>query len=417
VEETAVGTAPAVRTLAAELLPRSHELARAMTDHLAAAIPEIAASEDLALREQLRASAEANIGQVLRLLRLGVGVDAIVVPPEAAEFMRDFVRRGIALPVLLRSYRLGHAWLWDRLSRALQERIVDPDELVTAQEQASAFMFAYVDRISDELVAEYGSERERLMRGAMQMRADTVRAILAGETLGAETITRRLGYEVRRHHVGMRLSSSTGDVLELEEAAREAAAALGPGAPLIVPAGATSLDAWWGSYEPVPADTFEQYQPPEGILVALGTPRDGIVGFKRTHLEALQAARVAWIAGTAGSAVTTYARVELVSLLANDLPRARAFVGRQLGPLAAPSEAAQRLRETVLAFLLAGGSGLRAAKELYVHQNTVTYRVKRAEELLGRRVTDRPLELSCALRLAAALGPAVLASEDGGEAT
>ena len=44
-----------------------------------------------------------------------------------------------------------------------------------------------------------------------------------------------------------------------------------------------------------------------------------------------------------------------------------------------------------------------------MHQNTVTYRVKRAEELLGRRVSDDPSSCVCALTLAAALGPAVLA--------
>jgi DNA-binding PucR family transcriptional regulator len=51
-----------------------------------------------------------------------------------------------------------------------------------------------------------------------------------------------------------------------------------------------------------------------------------------------------------------------------------------------------------------------------VHENTVAYRVKRAEELLGRRVSADPVELTCALTLAAALGPAVLADEGGGEA-
>ena len=58
-----------------------------------------------------------------------------------------------------------------------------------------------------------------------------------------------------------------------------------------------------------------------------------------------------------------------------------------------------------------GGSATRVAKELYVHHNTVAYRVKRAEELLGRRVTDEPIELTCALTLAAVLGSAVLAGD------
>jgi DNA-binding PucR family transcriptional regulator len=54
---------------------------------------------------------------------------------------------------------------------------------------------------------------------------------------------------------------------------------------------------------------------------------------------------------------------------------------------------------------------VRAAKELYVHPNTVTYRIKRAEELLGRRVAEDPVELMCALMLADTLGTAVLAEE------
>jgi hypothetical protein len=43
-------------------------------------------------------------------------------------------------------------------------------------------------------------------------------------------------------------------------------------------------------------------------------------------------------------------------------------------------------------------------EETRANQNTVVYRVKRAEELLCRRVTESPIELT----LAAALGSAVL---------
>jgi DNA-binding PucR family transcriptional regulator len=148
------------------------------------------------------------------------------------------------------------------------------------------------------------------------------------------------------------------------------------------------------------------------VLVAFGRPAEGLAGFRSSHAEALQAARIASLAG--GTAVTSYTKVELVSLLADDLPRARAFVTGQLGALASTAEPSQRLRETVLAFLASGGSATRVAKELYVHQNTVAYRVKRAEEMLGRKVTENPIELTCALKLAAVLGPAVLAGNDGG---
>lgn len=102
---------PAVRELAAELLPFVRELAHQMATHLAATVPELAADRDDELRDETRASCEANIDQILRLLRAGAGVDALVVPIAAAEYVRGLVRRGITLPVLLRSYRVGHAWL------------------------------------------------------------------------------------------------------------------------------------------------------------------------------------------------------------------------------------------------------------------------------------------------------------------
>ena len=56
-----------------------------------------------------------------------------------------------------------------------------------------------------------------------------------------------------------------------------------------------------------------------------------------------------------------------------------------------------------------GGSSSGVAKDLYIHQNTVAYRIKRAEELLGRPVSEDQVELSCALTLAVGLGSAVLA--------
>jgi DNA-binding PucR family transcriptional regulator len=408
------GITSAVQELASELVPRTPELARGMAEHLYAAIPELAAIEDDDLRTELLASTEANIGQVLRLLAHGASTDDVVVPHEALKFLRGNVRRGIPLPALLRSYRLGHAWMWEHWSQELQERVEDSGELAAGQDQSSAFMFAYIDKVSDILVEEFGTERDRMMRGASQLRAETVRAILAGEPVDEEVASRRLGYKLRRHHVALRIACAGSEVRGLERAVGEAAAALGQGEPLVVASGAARFDVWWGSFDAPATDPLERYEPPPGVRVAFGRPGEGIAGFRISHAEALQAARIGSLAPDEGAAVTSYANVELVTLLAGDLPRARAFVAGQLGPLASTDEPAERLRDTVLAFLVSGGSATRVAKELYVHQNTVSYRVKRAEELLGRKVSERPLELSCALTLAAVLGPAVLAGEDRG---
>jgi hypothetical protein len=406
-------TTPVVREVAAELLPSTLELGRGMADYLSVAVPEIAAIDDDDLRAELLASTSANVGQVLRLLTHGAGTADAVVPSDALAFLRGIVRRDIPLAALLRAYRLGHAWLWERWSQALQERIADSGELAAGQDHSSAFMFAYVDKVCDVLVEEFGTERERMMRSAAQQRAETVRAILRGEPVDEEAASRRLGYDLRPHHVALRVSCGASEVRGLERAVTEAAATLAAGRPLVVASGAVRFDVWCGSFDPPVSDRLERYEPPPGVLIAFGRPAAGTAGFCRSHAESLQAARVRSLAPAGTAAVTSYARVELVSLLAGDLPRARTFVASQLGPLGSPAESSQRLRDTVLAYLVAGGSASRVAKDLFVHQNTVAYRVKKAEELLGRKVSEDSIELTCALKLAATLGPAVL---DGGSA-
>jgi DNA-binding PucR family transcriptional regulator len=406
-------TRSAVRETAEELLPTTRELARGMAKHLSSEIPEIGEIEDDEFRAELRASSEANIGQVLRMLAHGARIDDITVPHEALDFLRGNVRRGLPLAVLLRSYRLGHAWLWQQWSETLQERVEDSGELLAGQDESSAFMFAYVDRISGALVEEFGTERERMLRSAEQLRADTVRAILGGDPVDTEAASRRLGYELRRHHVAMRVSSGASEVDGLERAVGEAAAALGGIEPLVIASGAARFDVWCGSFDPPATGALARYEPPPRVLVAFGKPGEGVAGFCSSYGEAKEAARIGALIGDSKSSVTSYARVELVSLLASDLPRARAFVASQLGPLASRDGTAERLRDTVLAFLVSGGSPTRVAEELFLHKNTVTERIKRAEQMLGRGVNENPVELEAALTLAAGLGHAVLGDADG----
>jgi DNA-binding PucR family transcriptional regulator len=406
-------TRSAVRETAEELLPTTPELGRGMAEYISSGIPELGEIDDDELRAELLASCEANIGQVLGMLAHGARVDDITVPHEALNFLRGNVRRGLPLAVILRSYRLGHAWLWESWSEVLQERVDDSGELVAGQDESSAFMFAYVDRISDALVEEFGTERERMLRSAEQLRADTVRAIVGGDAVDPEAASRRLGYELRRHHVAMRISSGASEVEGLERSVGEAAAALGGAKPLVIASGAARFEVWCGSFDPPAIEALERYEPPPRVLVAFGKPGEGVAGFRSSYGEAKQAARIGALIGDSNSSVTSYARVELVSLLASDLPRARTFVASQLGPLAVTGGTAERLRETVLAFLASGGRPTRVAEELFVHKNTVTERIKRAEEMLGHGVNESPLELEAALTLAVSLGDAVLGDADG----
>jgi DNA-binding PucR family transcriptional regulator len=411
--------ASAIVSLAEDLATERADLGRRMAEYLHGSIPAFAEADGELLAET-QASCEANIAQILQMLERSDSAEKLILPPAAAAYVDGMVRRGVPLPILLRAYRLGHQWLWSRWSEALRERVADADALGVAMEQSSAFMFSYIDLIADALVEEYGSERDRLVRSAAAQRAEVVRSILAREPIDEEVASKRLGYELARHHVALRVSGDPAGAAELrglERAAEEAARALGPGNPLTVPAGVATLDVWWGSHKE-PGDAklaaLGEYEPPEGIRIAAGRPGRGLDGFRRSREEAAEAARVQSLAHEAlPGGVTRYADVELLSLLTADERRARRFVANQLGDLAAPDASVGRLRETLLVFLQGNCSNVKAARALHVHQNTVVYRVNRAEALIGRTAADNGANLMCALIVAELLGDEALATLTG----
>ena len=116
--------------------------------------------------------------------------------------------------------------------------------------------------------------------------------------------------------------------------------------------------------------------------------------------EALEAQRIARLAERPEGSVTRFDDISLRALATANLDRARDFVATEPGVLGAGDETTRRLAATVRTYLDEHGSRGRTAKRLSVHENTVSYRLRQAEELLGRSVDKRTLELRVALALA-----------------
>ena len=76
----------------------------------------------------------------------------------------------------------------------------------------------------------------------------------------------------------------------------------------------------------------------------------------------------------------------------------RAWVLATLASLATDDEHHARLRDTLLVFLQTGGSYKATAERLVLHKNTVQYRIRRAEESLGRPVADHRHDVELALQ-------------------
>jgi DNA-binding PucR family transcriptional regulator len=141
---------------------------------------------------------------------------------------------------------------------------------------------------------------------------------------------------------------------------------------------------------------LERFLPEEGTYLACGDVAFGEEGFVQTHRQALQAYRVALIAGTP---VTRYDDVALEALVVQDERLAREFVARELGPLAASDAKTARLRATLRAYFSLGQNASATGALLRVHERTVGYRLATIEERIGGPITRRRDELGLALRI------------------
>ena len=123
--------------------------------------------------------------------------------------------------------------------------------------------------------------------------------------------------------------------------------------------------------------------------------------------EAQSARRLAVIrAGAGAGAVSVVTSDEVASheLLLASVPGSvlRSFRDRLLGPLVAYDERHRaELLPTLREFLACSGSWHACAATMYVHVNTVRYRIRRIEELTGRDLSslDDQVDFFLALRI------------------
>ena len=144
------------------------------------------------------------------------------------------------------------------------------------------------------------------------------------------------------------------------------------------------------------------------VRFAFGTPAHGVSGFRRTHQQALSAQSVALAAGPSGKPATSFDEVAPVALMSDSIPLLRAWVIETLGALADDNDQNARLRDTLRVFLQENGSYKATAERLMLHKNTVQYRVRKAEEGLGRPVCHDRLRVELALMASQWLGVTVL---------
>jgi len=383
-------------------------VARELSDMIHAQISEL----DHDLRLATHESCRANLGAIMSMLSEGLLPGLATAPPEALAYAKEYVRRGLGLETLQRAYRIGQATLSRMWLEELRIRADDAEELADTFGFFNEWLFQWVETLEHRLTEYYMVERERRLRGTSAMRSEQVRMILDGSPIDIRNASATLRYELDRRHVayvvwttGATLDAPNGNVLfgEMERVAANVAALIGATDHLTVPLGGY-LACWAGFRRAPRAETLTGTLPlvtNSWINVALGQVGDRIGGFRRSHEEAVLARRVHQLRRQERQPTCVgFSDVALEVMLTHSREEARRFVAQQLGDLAGEDKSVARLRDTLRVFLEENGSFQNAAARLGVHKNTVAYRIRRAEELLGHGVKERQLELQTALRLA-----------------
>ncbi|MDT7624846.1 MAG: hypothetical protein QOF99_5747, partial [Pseudonocardiales bacterium] len=329
-----------------------------------------------------------------------ISLEDIVVPPAAAMYARRFAQHDLSLEALLRAYRLGEHMFLQWAIEDLRRQALPADDALAVTGHVALVLNGYIDRVIEGLIDIYQSERQRWQERSDAAHAAQVRAVLAAEELTTSAAEQMLGLALRGWHTAAVAWVHTDDAaaqlgavdLLLTEAAGRT--------PMTVYADASTIWAWMFSPSRPSVDVDRlaaQLTKHDQLRIALGEPGTGLAGFRSSHEEALRARQVAEIDARPTQQLYPHAQVALAGLLIDRRDAVRLWVQRTLGELARENEAMARLRHTVQVLLEANGSYTEAAARMHVHKNTVLYRVRKAEELLGRPVTEDRLPIQVAL--------------------
>ncbi|CAM4242928.1 Sugar diacid utilization regulator [Mycobacterium basiliense] len=394
--------------ISAELRAGAADLAQRAVDRMRSELPQLFPDQQT-VNENL-VSTEASLRQLAHLIEVGGDPRRVELPPSTLAIARAAVPRHVVLADLMRFYRLAQELVWQWIHARITAAVSDPADLAKAIELATGWIFGYVDAALVHAEQAYSEERETWLRGAAAARAAAIDDILAKREHDPQHASKRLRYDVNRQHLGVTAwveqVPQDGDAQPLlGNVIAEVARAVGADSNVIHPLGSLAVAGWVSRRRPFTQTEVTAAKVGElsGVRLAFGDPDGGLPGFRRTHVQASHARRVASLIGPHGGAVTHYHDVAVAALASADTEHAASFVTRVLGPLAATDEDTYRVASTLAVYLQENRSRARAARRLIVHPNTVSYRVNQAESVLGRRIDSDTLELSVALALLPAL--------------
>jgi PucR C-terminal helix-turn-helix domain/GGDEF-like domain len=399
---------------------RTAAVSKDVYDVILREIPQL--RQDKPLLALLASSVDGNVSTCLQIMQHRMDLAAVRAPAAAAEYARRLAQHGVPLPALLRAYRVGHACFSEWLLTELARQSGDAAMISATTLAMSKIVAGYIDQTSEEMVAAYTDERENWLRNRNTARAARIRHLLAGDQVDVAAAEAVLGYRLRQYHVGLVCWAGDGvaaadEITRLERAVGcVAAQADCAGDPFFLPRDESSAWAWLplGIRDTFACAAAMTAGLDGDIHFAFGDAAKGAAGFCLSHQEALAAQAVALAPGSPAPRTVMFSEVAPVAMMLRSSGLLRSWVLATLAGLAADDEHHARLRETLLVFLQSGGSYKATAEQMMLHKNTVQYRIRKAEESLGRPVAGDRHNVELALQASRWLGPSVLQPAAGG---
>jgi hypothetical protein len=348
-------------------------------------VPSYAGELSGAMGETIRNAVQLALGGFLTLATREAARTPMAPALEGAyQLGRGEARSGRSMEALLAAYRIGARVSWRDLSRTAVEAGVEAEQLSRFAE----LVFAYIDELSASSAAGHTDELESTGRVRQRSLDRLARALVTGAPADAVVAAAdRAGWEP---------PTALSAVLLPESQASQAVTALDPRTlqpSEDVPGVPDGLALLLVPSTGVPAARAGLIAALRGTTAVVG-PTVPWLEAARSHARALRAVSL-----DVGGLVDTDAHLATLLLTAD--PETRADLrGRVLAPLAdqRPSTA-DKLAETLRAWVLHQGRRDAVAEELFVHPQTVRYRVGQLRDLYGDRLEDPQFVLEVTLAL------------------
>ena len=333
----------------------------------------------------LRASFTASLDYGLAAIESGE-TRSLPLPASVATQARSAARRSVGLDAVLRRYVTGHTLL---MEFAIAE--AETGDLMGGIRWGELLRGQSVrfDRLIAEVSSIYMDEASACMASVEQRRAEKVRRLLSGESLDASG----LGYDFDGWHVAA-IASGPEAASSIRKMSRSLNCRL-----LLVQSEAETVWAWFGSSRPGDVAEFERSGRSvcsSQLLIALGEPAQGPAGWRLTHRQSSAALSVAL---RGARSPVRYVDIALVASMLSDDLLVTSLRENYLAPLEQERDDGKVMLGTLRTYFATDRNVSSAAAALGVTRRTVSNRLRKVEERLGRPLPSVAADVEAALRL------------------